>query len=118
MSTERRAKRSEDRQEALQYLMEALADRSPEVAAVALIDGGGKIVAGTGMPHELLGLAKIAGPLARGAEAPEFDVVTEGTDLLMRDFRVGGSAFVLAALGTRVRRMHDAVRGAARILTN
>ena len=114
---ERRNKRSEDREEALQFLMEALADRSPEVAAVALIDGAGKIVAGTGMPQELVGLAKIAGPLARGEAAPEFDEVTEGTDLLMRDFKVGEDAFVLAALGTRVRRMHDCVRGVSRILS-
>jgi hypothetical protein len=115
---ERRAKRSEDRDEALQFLIEALADRSPEVAAVALIDGGGKIVAGTGMPQELVGLAKIAGPLARGMHAAEFDEVTEGTDLLMRDFKVGDTQWVLAALGTRVRRMHDAVRGVTRILAN
>ncbi len=114
---ERRTKRSEDRNEALQYLVEALADRSPDVAAVALIDGGGRIVAGTGMPHELVGLAKIAGPLARGEAPPEFDDVTEGTDLLMRDFTVAGSPFVLAALGTRVRRMHDCVRGVSRILS-
>ena len=114
---ERRSKRSGDRHEALQFLMEALADRSPEVAAVALIDETGTIVAGTGMPHELVGLAKIAAPLARGEHAPEFDEVTEGTDLLMRDFKVGDNAFVLAALGTRVRRMHDCVRGVGRILS-
>ena len=63
---ERRTKRSEDREEALQYLVEALADRS-EVDAVLLMNDEGHIVAGMGKPREVRGLAKIAVPVVRGS---------------------------------------------------
>ena len=53
-SMEQRTKRSEDRDEALQYLVEALADRS-EVQAVVLVNDEGKIVAGMGGPAQVKG---------------------------------------------------------------
>jgi hypothetical protein len=112
---DRRMKRSGDREEALQYLMEAVADRS-DVHAVALVDEGGRIVAGTGMPKELGGLARIAGKVARGELNFDADEVTKDTDVLARGVRAGGRTFYLAALGERVRRMPDAARAVARIL--
>jgi len=111
----RRTKRSEVPDEALQLLMEALLDRS-EVRAVALIEDNGRILAGTGMPRDLVGLALIAKPLARGEPCLDVEEVTRGTDVLTRGFRAGGRTVYLAALGTRVRHMTEAVRGVERIM--
>ena len=113
---ERRTKRSGAPDEALQLLMEALLDRS-EVRAVALVGDDGRIVAGTGMPRDLVGLALIAKPLARGEPCLDVEEVTRGTDVLTRGFQAGGRTVYLAALGTRVRHMTDAVRGVERILS-
>ena len=112
---ERRTKRSEDRDEALQYLVEALADRS-EVSTVVLTNARGNIVAGMGVPGEIRGLAKIAGPLTRGEPCEDFEKVTEGTDVMSRGIPLRGATFYLAALGSRLCRMQDAVRGVERIL--
>ena len=67
----KRTKRSEDRDEALQYLVEALADRS-EVQAVVLVNDEGKIVAGMGGPAQVKGLAAMAIPMVRGEAAERF----------------------------------------------
>jgi hypothetical protein len=112
---ERRTKRSDDRQEALQYLVEALADRS-EVDAVLLMNDEGSIVAGMGKPKEVKGLAKIAVPALRGEPCDSFDVETEGTDFFGRQIRLESGPLYLAALGSRVRKMHEAVYAVARIL--
>jgi len=112
---ERRNKRSDDREQALQYLVEALYDRS-EARAVALIDEQGRIVAGTGMPNDLSGLAKIGPPMARGEACEEFDATTEGTDFFARGIGLDDGTLYLAALGTRLRRMYETVRGVSRIL--
>ena len=112
--SDRRSKRSEDRDEALQYLVEAVADRS-EVHAVALVDDEGHIVAGCGMPHDLAGLAKLAGPLARAQSSACFEDVTRGTDYFARGVPVRGKTLYLTALGSRVRRMNDAAVAIARI---
>jgi len=112
---ERRNKRSEDRDEALQYLVEALADRS-EVTSVVLTNAGGSIVAGMGMPAEIRGLARIAGPLTRGEPCEEFERITEGTDVMTRDIRLESGTFYLAALGSRLSRLPDAIRAVARIV--
>ena len=114
---ERRVKRSGERDEALQYLVEAVADRSP-VRAVALVDGAGKIVAGTGFARDLVGLARIAGHVARGEPCPEMESVTEGTDILVRAVWARGEPHYLAALGDRVVRMVEAGRRAETILTS
>src|SRR6516225_1412928 len=84
---ERRTKRSEDRQEALQYLVEALADRS-EVDAVLLMNDEGRVVAGMGKPKEVKGLAKIAVPVLRGEPCDAFDADTEGTDFFGRQIKL------------------------------
>src|SRR5262249_49012289 len=114
-SNERRAKRSEQRDEALQFLVEAVADRS-DVRAVAVIDDRDRIMAGTGMPHELTGLAKVASRVAHGEACAELDDVTKETDLLLCGFAAEGKRLYLAALGTRVNKMPDAVRAIRRIL--
>jgi hypothetical protein len=112
---ERRTKRSENRQEALQYLVEALADRS-EVDAVLLMNDEGCIVAGMGKPKEVKGLAKIALPVVRGEQCEAFDAETEGTDFFGRRIELESGPLYLAALGSRVCKMHEAVYAVARIL--
>ena len=112
---DRRIKRSQDREEALQYLIEALADRS-QVEAVLLVDDEGHIVAGMGMPREVRELAKIAIPAVRGEEPESFEAVTRDTDFFGREIPVADGSFYLVALGTRVCKMHEAVYGVTRIL--
>jgi hypothetical protein len=112
---ERRTKRSEDREEALQYLVEALADRS-EVEAVALLSEEGRIVAGMGTPNGVKGLAKIAVPTLRGEGSEDFDSATKDTDFFGRRIALPSGALYLAALGSRVRKMHEAVYAVTRIL--
>jgi hypothetical protein len=112
---ERRAKRSRDPVEALQYLVEALCDRS-EARAVAIIDARGRIVAGIGAPSELRDLASLGGD-ARAAQAhPRFDAVTRGTDYFACAVRGGGAPMWIVALGERLKRFTDAALGAQRIV--
>jgi hypothetical protein len=110
----RRNKRSTERTEALQYLMESLADRS-EVHAVALVDEHGRIVAGMGMPRELAGLAKIARGGIRREPSDDFEEITRGTDFFGREISLEDGPVFLAALGTRVRKMSDAAAAVDRI---
>ena len=110
----RRTKRSTERDEALQYLMESLADRR-EVHAVALVDESGHIVAGMGMPSELAGLAKIARGGIRREPSDQFDEVTRGTDFFGKEIPLADGRVFLAALGTRVRKMSDAAVAIGRI---
>ncbi len=112
---ERRTKRSTDQYEALQYLVEALADRS-EVDAVALVTDDGKIVAGMGIPKAIRSLAKIAAPTVRGEGSDRFESETEGTDFFGRKIPLKSGPLYLAALGSRVRKMHEAVYAVTRIL--
>ena len=112
---ERRTKRSEDREEALQYLVEALADRS-EVEAVALLNEQGRIVAGMGMPKAVRDLAEIALPMMRGGGSDLFESATEGTDFFGREIQLESGTLYLTALGSRVRKMHEAVYAVTRIL--
>ena len=113
---DRRNKRSTQKKEAFQYLLEAVHDRS-EVEAVALVDTRGNIVAGTGLPRDLEGIARVAGPVARGEECVEFDVVTATSDLFLRSIEAGGEWLYLVALGSRVRKMNDAAMAITRIAT-
>ena len=118
---ERRIKRSQDRSEALQYLVEALADRS-DVDAVVLLDDHGKIVAGMGVPERVRGLATIAVPVMEGRPCDDFAAATRGTDFFGRRIanRAGtgdnASPLYLAALGNKLRKMHEAVYAIARIM--
>lgn len=111
----RRVKRSIEREEALQYLMESLADRS-EVHAVALVDEGGRIVAGMGMPSELAGLAKIAKEGVRREPSDHFEEATRGTDFFGREIALADGPVFLAALGRRVRKMSAAAVAVERIV--
>jgi len=112
---DRRSKRSQDREEALQYLIEALADRS-QVEAILLVDDEGRIVAGMGMPREVRELAQIAIPAVRGEETERFESATRDTDFFGREIPVEDGSLYLVALGTRVCKMHQAVYGVTRIL--
>ncbi len=111
----RRKRRSNDRNQALQYLVEALAERS-DVSSVALVTEGGDVVAGTGTVTELHGLAQIAGPVARAEPSDKLEEVTLGTDCLGREIHHKNATLYLAALGSRLQRVRDAVDGVTRIL--
>jgi hypothetical protein len=115
LDMDRRTKRSQDREEALQYLIEALADRS-QVEAVLLVNDGGRIVAGMGMPREVRQLATIAIPAVRGEESEQFESATRDTDFFGREIPIADGSLYLVALGTRVCKMHQAVYGVTRIL--
>jgi len=113
---ERRTKRSADRDEALQFLVESVADRSG-VRALVLLDDAGRIVAGTGMPSEVVGLAKTARDVAwRRASARDIDAVTLGQDVTARTFATREGMLYFAALGDRMAGLGDAVRAVHRIL--
>ncbi|MGO9707598.1 MAG: hypothetical protein ACLQBL_01965 [Polyangiaceae bacterium] len=114
MMFEQRTKRSEVREEALQYLIEAVLDRS-EVRCAAIIDSGSRVVAGAGMPGDLADLAKVAQAVARGGvEGLEASLDAED-DVIAREVSVKGGTLVIAAFGTRVRKMPAAVHAIARI---
>ncbi|MET0593743.1 MAG: hypothetical protein ABW133_13650 [Polyangiaceae bacterium] len=115
LDMDRRNKRSQDRDEALQYLIEALADRS-QVEAVLLVNDEGRIVAGMGMPKEVRQLAQIAIPAVRGEETPLFESATRDTDFFGREIPVEDGSLYLVALGTRISKMHEAVYAVTRIL--
>ena len=79
---DRRTKRSADPTEALQYLVETVADRSG-ARALVLVDDDGHIVAGMGMPDDIVGLARATREVAwRRASAFHVDLVTRGQDVL------------------------------------
>jgi hypothetical protein len=113
---ERRTKRSDDRDEALQYLVETVADRS-EVRALVLLDESGHIVAGMGMPWDLVGLARLARPIARREPCVDMGDVTRSSDVTSRAFEVSGAKLYLAALGDRIRGLGAAMRSVERILS-
>jgi len=113
---DRRSKRSEEPAEALQLLVEAVAGRS-DVDALALIDGG-RVIAGSGSPELLSGLARIAEAAARGEVSADVSTVCGDTDVMARSLDIGPRGLVLAALGRRVARMHDAASAVARILAS
>jgi hypothetical protein len=112
---DRRTKRSADRAEALQYLVEAVADRN-DVRAIALVDDAGRLVAGVGMPRDLMGLKHLARPIARREPCIDMGNVTRDTDVTSRALVAGGSPLYLAALGDRIRGVGAAVRSVERIL--
>ena len=113
---ERRTKRSSQPEEAIQFLLEALADRS-DARAVALVNGRKRVIAGAGRPWDIADLRELAGPVARGEECRELDRVEAGTDVFARPVSVGGSTVYLAAMGTRMRRFGDAANAVARIVS-
>jgi len=113
---ERRNKRSLDRVEALQYLVEAVADRS-DVKALVLVDEGGRMMAGMGASRDLRGLARTARDVAwRRASAADVDAATPGGDVTARTVATRDGMLYFAALGDRVTGVGDAVRAVQRIL--
>lgn len=112
---ERRHRRSNRTNEALELLLESVRQRS-EVSAIAIVDGRGLIVAGAGAERELMVLGTVAAPAAAGTLDASFEKLTEGTDVLSRPIVVGEKKMYLAALGERVARMPEAGRSAQRIL--
>jgi hypothetical protein len=113
---DRRFKRSTDRGEALQYLVESVADRSG-VRALVLVDDAGRIVAGMGMPNEVVGLARTARDVAwRRATASDVDAATPGHDVTARPVATRDGMLYFAALGDRMSGLGDAVQAVRRIL--
>lgn len=110
---ERRRRRSRNPAKALRLLLDAVRARS-EVSAVALVDTDGFVVAGSGLDHELAILGFVARRAADGAIDSECEALTDGTDVMARE--VAGGSMILAALGSRVRRMADASRAVDRIV--
>jgi hypothetical protein len=114
---ERRIKRSAGREEALQYLVEAVADRSA-VRALVLVDDAGRIVAGMGLANDLRGLARAARDVAWGrASLTQIDAIgRSGSDVTARSVATRDGMLYFAALGDRVAGVGDAVRAVQRIL--
>jgi hypothetical protein len=115
---ERRTKRSAERGEALQYLVETVADRSG-VRALVLVDDAGRIVAGMGLANEVSGLARAARDVAWGRASPaQVDAVARrGSDVTARSVATRDGMMYLAALGDRMAGVGDAVRAVQRILS-
>jgi hypothetical protein len=113
---ERRSKRSHDRAEALQYLVEAIADRSG-VRALVLVDDFGRIVAGMGIPRDVAGLAVTARAVAwkRSSEI-DLDLLTRGNDVTARPVATREGMLYFAAMGDRVAGVGDAIKAVHRIL--
>jgi hypothetical protein len=114
---ERRIKRSAERGEALQYLVESVADRSG-ARALVLVDDRGRIVAGMGHANEVTGLARAARDVAWGRATPaQVDAVAQRGDLTARSVATPDGMMYFAALGDRMARVGDAVRAVQRILS-
>jgi hypothetical protein len=113
---DRRTKRSTDRHEALQFLVESVADRSG-VKALVLTDDAGRIVAGTGMPGDVLGLARAGMSVAwRRASASDVEAAAPGQDVTARPVPTRDGMLYFAAMGDRMAGLGDAVRAIHRIL--
>jgi len=112
---ERRMKRSSERNEALQYLVETVADRSG-VKALVLVDDAGHIMAGMGMPTDVAGLARTARDVAwRRASWADVDSATRGQDVTARTVATPDGLVYFAAIGGGVAGVGDAVRAVQRI---
>ncbi|MDB4942235.1 MAG: hypothetical protein JWP97_1769 [Labilithrix sp.] len=86
------------------------------MSSVALVDAAGFVVSGIGTAEELAVLAVVARPASRGTITPLCEELTEGTDILASEVVTPAGTMILAALGERVARMHEAMCGVARIL--
>ena len=104
-----------ERTEALQYLVETLADRSG-VRALVLLDDAGRIVAGMGMPAEVAGLARTARDVAWRRAAPEdVDAATLGLDVTARTVATREGLVYFGALGGGISGVGAAVQAVQRI---
>jgi hypothetical protein len=112
---ERRIKRSQQPEEAIQLLLESLADRS-EARAVALVNTNKRVLAAAGQPWDIADLREVAEPVARGEESRAIEKLDKATDVFSRPVTVGASTVYLAAMGTRMRRFGEAAIAVARIV--
>jgi hypothetical protein len=112
---ERRKKRSRDPREAIGLLLDTVRTRS-DVSAIAVVNGQGAVVSGTGSARELEILAAVAAPAAHGYMGSAYDRLTSGTDVLARAIDTNAGTWYLAALGARVSRMVEAARAVERIV--
>jgi hypothetical protein len=116
--TDRRTKRSADPTEALQYLVETVADRSG-ARALVLVDDEGHIVAGMGMPDDVAGLARATREVAwRRASAFQVDIATRGQDVTARTVTTRDRVLYFGALADRMTGLGDATRAVQRILAS
>jgi hypothetical protein len=114
MMFEQRTKRSDVRDEALQYLIEAVLDRS-DVRCAAIVDSRRRVVAGAGKAADLFQLAKVAQVVARGGVQGIEASLDAEDDVIAREVTVKGETLVIAAFGSRVRKMPAAVSAITRI---
>jgi hypothetical protein len=113
---ERRIKRSAQPEEAIQFLLESLADRS-EARAVALVNGRKRVLAAAGRPWDIADLREVAKSVALGEESRAVEKLDSSTDVFSRPVTVGASTVYLAAMGTRMRRFGEAAIAVARIVS-
>ena len=111
---DRRLKRSAERDEALQFLVESVADRSG-ARALVLLDDAGRIVAGTGVPHEVASLARAARDVAWRRASPD-TLAAMPHDVTARPVATSDGMLYFAALSERMTGLGDAVRAVQRIL--
>ncbi len=112
---ERRIKRSKRPEEAIQYLLESLADRS-DARAVALVNGKKRVLAAAGKPWDIADLREVAEPVALGQDSRAVAMLDASTDVFSRPVTVGSSTVYLAAMGTRMRRFGEAALAVSRIV--
>lgn len=95
-------------------MIEAVLDRS-EVRCAAIVDERARLVAGAGTPKDLTALAKIAQTVARGGLDGIEASLDADDDVIAREVPVRGGTLVIAALGSRIRKMPAAVSAIERI---
>jgi hypothetical protein len=115
MTTERRTRRSGFKDEALRLLLAAVKERS-DFTSIAVIDARGLVISGMGTAQELAILGAVAEPIAGGKVSDLCERLTAGTDVIAKAVKSSRGTMYLAALGTRVGRMHEAARSVERIL--
>jgi hypothetical protein len=111
---DRRHKRSAERDEALQFLVESVADRSG-ARALVLLDQAGSIVAGVGKPSEVEDLVFSARDVACKRAAPEI-IATMRHDVTARVVATSKGTHYLAALCDRMTGLGEATKALHRIL--
>jgi hypothetical protein len=119
-ATERRARRSSEHCTALRYQLESTLKRG-RMAALALTDGNGLLVAWAGEDGLCEELGAVAPLVARGAPKRMPGPGTTGDDVAVRAIDCFGEALYLASLGGGVARealLSHSARGIQRILTS
>jgi hypothetical protein len=118
-ATERRARRSSEHTTALRYQLESTLKRG-RMAALALTDAEGILVAWAGEDGLCEELGAVAPMVARGAPRRLNNQGIQGDDVAVRAIDCFGEALFLASLGGGVARealLSHSARGIQRILT-